>query len=132
MVRITKSMNFTDGELVEVSWIGHKARIENGVFTMAGESSTRKQLAIVVSGHNLSKDDQTVEYVPVGRCEVPQAKRNLTLLQLDDPGLGPLAVECGLVTTSPRAAIEKLNRSITESNLQRIKQCVKRFLEGDL
>jgi len=70
--------------------------------------------------------------VPVGRCEVPEAKRNLTLLQLDDSDLGPLSVECGLVTTSPKAALEKLHRSITQSNLSVINQCVKRFLDGEL
>lgn len=124
-------MEFQDGELVRVCFSAKAAFIENGIFQMASEPSEQKLLAIIVSSNGLSKDSETVEVVPVANCSVAVDKRNSTLLQLVDPYFEKgLSVECGLIRTFPKASIEKMNHSISDSNLGLIRKSVQLFLEG--
>jgi hypothetical protein len=124
-------MEFQDGELVRVCFLAKAAFIEDGSFKTSVEPSEQKRLAIIVSGHGLAKDFDTVEFVPAANCNVPVEKRNSTLLQLVDPYFEEgLSVECGLIATTPKASIEKLNHSISDSNQCLIRNCVHLFLEG--
>lgn len=124
-------MDFQDGELVRVCFSAKAVCIENGVFKTATEPSEQKILGIIVSGYGLAKDLATVEFVPAAHCNVPAEKRNSTLLQLVDPYFEDgLSVECGLIATSPKALLEKLDHTISDSNLCLIRNCVQSYLEG--
>ncbi|MBL0187281.1 MAG: hypothetical protein IPP97_16235 [Candidatus Obscuribacter sp.] len=126
-------MDFQDGELVRVSFSAKAAFIENGIYKTATEPSKQKIQGIIVSGYGLAKDLATVEFVPVGNCTVEAEKRNSTLLQLVDPHFEDgLSVECGLISTSPKALLEKLDHTISDSNLCLIKNCVQSYLEGQV
>lgn len=126
-------MDFKEGDIVRISFMGKKPYIENGKYQTEEEPSLRKQLAIVVAGHGLAQDEESIEYVPAADCFVPERKRGAKLLQLIDPYFrAGMAVNCGLVATSPKSSVQKLKHSISSDNLGLINTSVKSFLAKDV
>lgn len=125
-------MEFKEGDIVRVSFMAKKPYIQNGKYQTEDEPSLRKQLAIVVAGHGLAQDEEFIEFVPAADCFVPERKRDARLLQLTDPYFrSGLAVNCGLVATSPKESVEKMKASISSDNLSLINSSVKSFLTKD-